>query len=404
MSLPPNPKLPKYVRVRKWIESKLESSAYLPGDRLPGEAALAKTLGVSAVTIRQAFQALAREGLLYRSPYRGTYVSKSQGFDNLGPKSGDSSTKSFSREILLLVGRLITSDDNERYRGWEILQAFERHMSRKGFSSRVKFISRSRSGPVLEKVDREMPEQGRAVFLLADTLTEEQQTTIVEELAANGFFVVASDYIGRIPIHRVQESLFMGVELALDQFNALGYSRIGFLTYETHETWGARLPWVEERLAVFRAGVRRRQFASADERIWSIPMRNLTSKDVAEVVQEEVGKELARLYISTQGWERCDALLALNDSVAFGFRAEMIELGQAEKLPYLIGFDNLPLSQSIGLTTVGSPTQEIGIGAAKIILEYFREGPPSEIKTFQYPPHLFRRNLNLVEPQLTNTV
>jgi DNA-binding LacI/PurR family transcriptional regulator len=391
--LPANPKLPKYVRVRKWIESKLQTSVYLPGDRLPGEAALAKTLGVSAVTIRQAFQALTREGLLYRSPYRGTFVSKSQGY--AGGQS-DLLTRSSPREILILVGRLSTSDDTERYRSWEILQAFEKHMSAKGFSSRVKYLFRGSTEPVLDMSDRALPKQARAAFLLGDQLTEDQQTSVVEELKTSDFFLVASDYIGRIPIHKVQESLFLGVELALDHFKALGYSRIGFLTYETHETWGNRLPWIEERLAAFHAGARRRQFAATNERVLKVPMRVVTPQDTSEEMQEGAGKELARQYIASQGWERCDALLALNDSVAFGFRTEMIASGHHEKLPYLVGFDNLPLAQAMGLTTVVSPTQELGNGAAKIILEFLREGPPSEIRTFQYSPHLLRRSINLI--------
>src|SRR5690606_26414736 len=66
-----------YGRVADFIRERIASGMWPEGTRLPTLDALAAQLGVARVTVRQACQLLAAEGLLRSQPGRGTYVERS---------------------------------------------------------------------------------------------------------------------------------------------------------------------------------------------------------------------------------------------------------------------------------------------------------------------------------------
>ena len=62
---------PRHLQIRNLVRASIESIERPPGSRLPPERRLAEIYGVSRITIRQALEALAREGLLRRGRGRG---------------------------------------------------------------------------------------------------------------------------------------------------------------------------------------------------------------------------------------------------------------------------------------------------------------------------------------------
>lgn len=74
-------KMPTYKRIYGDLRSSLEDGLFDEALRLPTEAELERKYGVSRSTIRQAFQALVSEGMVYRVPGRGTF---STGLANQG--------------------------------------------------------------------------------------------------------------------------------------------------------------------------------------------------------------------------------------------------------------------------------------------------------------------------------
>jgi DNA-binding GntR family transcriptional regulator len=65
---------PAWAQIEAQLAERIESGELRAGERLPPERALAQSLGVSRMTVRQALGALARRGLLERGVGRGTFV------------------------------------------------------------------------------------------------------------------------------------------------------------------------------------------------------------------------------------------------------------------------------------------------------------------------------------------
>lgn len=68
--------LPIYIQIHDKIKAEIEDGRWKIGDRLPSERELAVTFGVSRMTLRQAIQTLADEGILERKIGSGTYVAR----------------------------------------------------------------------------------------------------------------------------------------------------------------------------------------------------------------------------------------------------------------------------------------------------------------------------------------
>jgi GntR family transcriptional regulator len=66
---------PIWARIEASLRTRIESGELGPGQRLPAERDMARQLGVSRMTVRQALAALADRGLVERGVGQGTFVS-----------------------------------------------------------------------------------------------------------------------------------------------------------------------------------------------------------------------------------------------------------------------------------------------------------------------------------------
>src|SRR5919206_3203554 len=67
---------PVYAQIEEQVAEVIEAGGLRPGDRLPTERELARQLGISRMTLRQALDRLERRGLLVRIVGRGTFVAE----------------------------------------------------------------------------------------------------------------------------------------------------------------------------------------------------------------------------------------------------------------------------------------------------------------------------------------
>lgn len=94
--------LPVYIQIHDQIKQNIEENIWGIGDRLPSERELAVQFGVSRMTLRQAIQTLAEEGILDRKIGSGTYVARQKVQEKM------SGTTSFT-EIMQSQGRVPSS-------------------------------------------------------------------------------------------------------------------------------------------------------------------------------------------------------------------------------------------------------------------------------------------------------
>ena len=67
-----------YAHLYKCIKNDISSGAIAPDSKLPSKRSLAKNLGVSLITVENAYAQLMVEGYIYSLPKRGYYASHIQ--------------------------------------------------------------------------------------------------------------------------------------------------------------------------------------------------------------------------------------------------------------------------------------------------------------------------------------
>ncbi|MCS6908425.1 MAG: GntR family transcriptional regulator [Anaerolineales bacterium] len=72
----PHSPIPYYRQIEDWICEQIRTGDLRPGDAIENEIALARALGVSRITVRQALDHLAARGLLVRKRGLGTFVAE----------------------------------------------------------------------------------------------------------------------------------------------------------------------------------------------------------------------------------------------------------------------------------------------------------------------------------------
>jgi GntR family transcriptional regulator len=74
-SVDPDSQTPYYQQLYSILRRQIDDGVWRPGDRLPSEAELGQTYDLSRITVRQAFEMLVNDGLIYRRRGSGSYVA-----------------------------------------------------------------------------------------------------------------------------------------------------------------------------------------------------------------------------------------------------------------------------------------------------------------------------------------
>lgn len=79
---------PLYLQITDILRGRILDGTYAPNHQMPSESEMMTTFGVSRITVRQALSNLQSEGLIFRIPGKGSFVSRPRAFQNLGSLQG----------------------------------------------------------------------------------------------------------------------------------------------------------------------------------------------------------------------------------------------------------------------------------------------------------------------------
>jgi GntR family transcriptional regulator len=110
-----NARLPLYHQLYEILHDKILLRNLKPGDRLPTEADLVDTYGVSRITVRKVLDMLVKEGLIYRQAGRGTFVAHAtleQGLSHIISFTEDMQRRGFAVTTRVLFSGLVPATDH----------------------------------------------------------------------------------------------------------------------------------------------------------------------------------------------------------------------------------------------------------------------------------------------------
>ena len=80
--------VPLYSQIREKLRAEIEQRVLEPGKQLPPESALMKRYEVSRITVRQALAQLQADGLVFKVPGKGTFVSSPNAIQEINHLEG----------------------------------------------------------------------------------------------------------------------------------------------------------------------------------------------------------------------------------------------------------------------------------------------------------------------------
>ncbi|MES2346826.1 MAG: GntR family transcriptional regulator [Pseudomonadota bacterium] len=80
--------VPLYTQVKENLRERILDGSYPAHAKLPAESELSTIFGVSRITVRQALSDLQKEGMIFKIPGKGTFVSKPKAFQQLTQLEG----------------------------------------------------------------------------------------------------------------------------------------------------------------------------------------------------------------------------------------------------------------------------------------------------------------------------
>jgi DNA-binding LacI/PurR family transcriptional regulator len=295
-------------------------------ERLPGERALAKELGIAYMTVRKAVETLVAQGLLYRIPKKGTFVAD--------PKKHAVAT----RNIGYFLDSSIREGVSSPYYSL-VFDALEKEAARNGYTLIYFSDDGSKDSlAILNKVD--------GIIISCFPRIEP-----VIRVMANRTPVVCID---NRPLDRNIPSVtidnYNSVSDSVEYLLSLGHERIGFITGLDDSDVG------RNRLAGYTSALEKHGVRNEPELVFKGDY------------SFETGKNGADYFLSLD--RRPSAIMCANDTMAISAIKETFRSGfRVPEDISIIGFDDISIASQItpALTTVAAPIDHIARSAMDLL-------------------------------------
>lgn len=355
---------PLYRQVEEYLLARISSDQYKPGDVIPPERELCKELDVSRFTVRKAIQELVYKGYLYRVQGNGTFVYSKTVADKQPRQSGG-------------IGVILDYCDKELES--KMLNGIEEALQQENYS--MIYMS---SGNDYQREARniwQMKDEGVDGLIILPAEDQKDSTTIFD-LKSEGFpFVLVDRRLQDCETDCVMSDNIDGGYRATEHLIKLGHERIAFVKNQFTQTSS-----IEDRIVGYRSALREYSLDFDQHLVFSIDPRMSRTESC------EAFHTFYREFAPT-------AVVAVNDYVALDIVQICREKGIA--IPddlSIIGFDNLDVVRHlpVPLTTVAQFPKEIGLCAARLLIDKIKAAPGSRersvIRQVVYPVELVARD------------
>lgn len=349
-------------QVEVMLRRSIEERQLRPGDQVPTEAELCRQFGVSRSTVRLALNRLKSEGLVSRTPGKGTFVSDNNLSGTPARQTQNKSARlihSSSRNTVGVVMSFAGHDDTQHVMQMNILLGIEHAVKSRGFNTL--FVRTDEYDEVGEaKAIREVQNAGTAGFIIMP-IANHATTAGVKELIDQQVPVVLVDrYLSALDTSYVVSDNYRGAYYVTEHLIALGYRRFEFVLPLQHT--------ISEQFMTTSIDARYRGFCKA--------LRDYgLAKEVPAPRMVKVNDPIAVRDLLTETHSTGElplAVVALHDLIAIPFINSAAEVGLKPPTDFaIVGFDDLPFCVHLPtpLTSVTQPRIEIGFFAGHILVD-----------------------------------
>ncbi len=369
-TLSKNSPIPLHTQLLNELRHAILSGKLMPHSQLPGEYILIKQLGVSRATIQRAWQAAQDEGLIYRVPAKGTFVS----------------ALTTRRAATTFVG-CIVAEFRYTFDG-SLLNGAEELLHAKGW--RLLFAQSERRLDEENRLVSRMCKEG-VVGILLWPVADHAPGRFVTEPACSVPIVQLDRAIPGAELPCVTSQNYEGAQQAMDHLLGLGHRAIAFAAWPPLDL----LP-VAERIRGYRDAMTAAGLPVRPLIELGLPTESVNYQRYAHEAHEDV----AFLADTLRQRDRPTAIFAMNDLLALLVLRAAAQVGL--RVPddlSVVGFDNLELTERVvpALTTVAQNTGLIGREAVRRLLAMIDGDRPERIFTL-IPTRLIVRTSTAAPP------
>ncbi|MDR3710349.1 MAG: GntR family transcriptional regulator [Capsulimonadaceae bacterium] len=366
-----------FRQIEQDMRAKIRYGKWTPGALLPSRRDLAKEYGVTCVTVQRAIASLLSDGTVRAHPRKGTFVSGEAApvrafghFDNR--YAMDTPGKKLTLGIVAeLPAQGSPRSDGNYFEQRVAVQAVEQVYSEQALTTRFMNIVQPDGKHLLvdEAIDALLAEHidGIVVVFSDEPDKVNRVFSMARKIKVPIVYIASRELAAPLPhiYFDNRDAGFQAAQHLLDQ----GCMSLAFVA-PFLEDWGQERE-AGIRHAVSAAGLREQSLRVQPDCPEIAPwnstepdMEYETNKQIVQAAAYESGKALF-------GSGECpDGIIAVNDHAAFGVIQAAAECDRLPGRDFLIiGFDDVPDSRIVNLSTLRPPLEWMGHEAANLLLD-----------------------------------
>lgn len=402
-----------HVRIADELRLRISQGAMPIGSVLPSRRALAEEFDTAVGTVQKAIAELTADGTLEVRGRWGTFVASNE---KTAPSSiaglrkptistsfvqaGEGGTKSSDLTTPMLAA-VIGAFDTQGVRPqqsdfWSRVISRTIERSVEAANGHSVFTNRATANghflPIHTAINNATDNGANVILLIYPPEIPEALSIAAADLDHIPIIVVGSELVAYPFYSAYYDSRDAGCQAAIHLIRN-GFKNITLFAPYTAD-------WVRARCKGVVDAMRRHEIPIANLQVQIDSSFGVDVNQSDRFMEDSEHEARAYLYASKlfQGGFSAQAVVAANDFIAYGYMKAAAEHGlQAGRDYAIIGFDDAPRSQEMGLTTLQSPLEELGREAVQIAIRALR-GERSVLRSCLHSKLAIRGTSQLRDP------